>query len=240
LYRGSVSYTLHMRDSSDGGALKVNQAAAESYMTHLKQLATLHGNSNNIKINLADLLVLPGVCLPQVYSRQQHQDLLEIIRAVTIQALARLQEMRAEEGQGILQDLRQQCKSIADNLSALSGLTTTVVGNYHRRLQQRANELLASVGSQLDEASLSREVAIFAERSDINEEISRLSSHLQLFESTCCSEQQAGRRLDFLTQEMLREANTIASKANDAKISQHVVEIKVAIDRLREQVQNVE
>jgi uncharacterized protein (TIGR00255 family) len=229
-----------MRDSNDGGALKVNQAAAESYMMHLKQLATLHGNGGNININLADLLILPGVCLPQVYSHQQHQKLLEIIKGITIQALARLQEMRAEEGQGILQDLRQQCKSIADNLSALSGLTATVVGNYHKRLQQRVNEMLASAGSQLDEVGLAREVAIFAERSDINEEISRLGSHLQLFENTCCSEQQAGRRLDFLTQEMLREANTIASKANDAKISQHVVEIKVAIDRLREQVQNVE
>ena len=78
LCRGSVSYVLHMRDTSDGGALKVNRAAAESYVKHLEQIATLHGNLDSITINLADLLTLPGVCIPQEYSRQQHQDLLEI------------------------------------------------------------------------------------------------------------------------------------------------------------------
>jgi len=85
-----------------------------------------------------------------------------------------------------------------------------------------------------------REVAVFAERADISEEIQRLTTHLDSFEQSCRTGEHAGRKLDFITQEMLREANTIASKANDADIARHIVEIKGSIDRLKEQVQNVE
>jgi len=107
-------------------------------------------------------------------------------------------------------------------------------------LLQRANELIGDGRLQLELADIKREVALFAERCDINEEITRLSSHLDQFEKLCESDEQAGRKLDFLAQEMLREANTIASKANDAAVAHHIVEIKGAIDRLKEQVQNVE
>jgi len=95
-------------------------------------------------------------------------------------------------------------------------------------------------GFELEADGLMREVAIYAERCDIAEEISRLTSHLDQFEQLCERGEQVGRTLDFLTQELLREANTIASKSNDAEIAQHVVDIKGMIDRLREQVQNVE
>src|SRR5437762_9611267 len=93
---------------------------------------------------------------------------------------------------------------------------------------------------KLGEADLMKEIAVFAERADISEEIQRLTHHLDAFEQSCRSSEHAGRKLDFITQEMLREANTIASKANDAQIARHIVEIKGAIDRLKEQVQNVE
>ena len=107
-------------------------------------------------------------------------------------------------------------------------------------LRIRVDQLLASAQLKLDEESLIREVAVYADRCDISEEIARLRSHLEQFCSLCDSREYAGRKLDFVAQEMLREANTIGSKANDATASQHVVEIKARIDRLKEQVQNIE
>jgi uncharacterized protein (TIGR00255 family) len=102
------------------------------------------------------------------------------------------------------------------------------------------NQLVQKAELKVDERDLIKEVAVFAERADISEEIQRLTSHLEAFETACRTGEHPGRKLDFITQEMLREANTIASKANDADIGRRVVDIKGAIDRLKEQVQNVE
>ena len=115
-----------------------------------------------------------------------------------------------------------------------------VVEDYRRKLQNRVNMLLADTNVELHEDMLLREVAVYADRCDISEELQRLNSHLDQFVELCDGSDSAGRRLDFLTQEMLRESNTIGSKANDATISRNVVEIKNYVDRLREQVQNVE
>lgn len=240
LSRGSVNYSLHFRQVGDNSGLEVNQSALQNYMKHLEQLFNLYGDKIGASIDLASLLQMPGVCQSREYSEEEHQGFLRIILEQTTKALNRLQEMRVREGQGIFEDLQGHCKVIRDNLDALTQLVGTVVENYQKRLEKRINELLGGSDLKLDQESLAKEVAIFAEKSDINEEVSRLGSHLEQFDEACKSDEQAGRRLDFLTQEMLREANTIASKANDARISQHVVEIKVAIDRLREQVQNVE
>jgi len=242
LYRGSITFVLHMRQTEEGGVSDVNQSALQSYISSLEQILTLHGVDSSLNIDLATLMQLPGVCQPRTYSKDEHIQILEILTKLTREALKRLQAMRAEEGKGILEDLEKQCRVIRENLDQLSGLTDGVVDHYRKRIEQRVNELLADVNLKMDEQMLSKEVALFAERCDINEEISRLGSHLIQFSDVCHSNnrEQTGRRLDFLTQELLREANTIASKANDSKISQHVVEIKVAIDRLREQVQNIE
>jgi uncharacterized protein (TIGR00255 family) len=186
------------------------------------------------------VLQLPGVCQPREYNEEETTFFLEKIKKLTHEALGQLCRMRREEGQSLLADLHRQGQVIRDNLAAISTLVDTVVDHYRTRLQQRVNQMLAEANLKLDEELLLKETALFAERSDINEEISRLQSHLEQFEQGCQKEDQAGRRLDFLTQEMLREANTIASKSNDARISQHVVEIKVGIDRLKEQVQNIE
>ena len=108
------------------------------------------------------------------------------------------------------------------------------------RLQRRVDELLSEAKLELDAETLAREVAIFAERSDISEEVTRLESHLEQFVSSCRQDECPGRKLEFIAQELLREANTIASKSADSEIARCVVEIKCYIDRLKEQVQNVE
>ena len=109
-----------------------------------------------------------------------------------------------------------------------------------RTLTDRLNKLLADVGVRVEMADVVREIGIFAERSDISEEIVRLRSHLEQFDTVMAADESQGRKLEFLTQEMFRETNTIGSKANDAEIARHVIEIKTAIERMREMIQNVE
>lgn len=242
LNRGSVTYTLHLKQTSGSAAMEVNQKALEKYVSSLEQAHQLRGNADWLRVDLGSMLPLPGVCQFRPLSDQENAYLLEKIKEITRQALVRLQEMRAEEGKSLSADLLGQCQVIRENLQSLTGMTGRVLDSYRNRIQDRVNAMLGEANLKLDEDQLMKEVALFAERCDINEESSRLSSHLDQFEMVCQNEkvEQVGRRLDFMTQEMLREANTIASKANDAEISQHVVEIKVAIDRLKEQIQNVE
>ena len=129
---------------------------------------------------------------------------------------------------------------IAAALVEIEKRAPVVIEDYHKRLQQRVNQLLSKAELRVSEVDLIKEIAVFAERADIAEEIQRLTSHLGAFEEACRKDEHAGRKLDFIAQEMLREANTIGSKANDAQIARNIVEIKGAIDRLKEQVQNVE
>ena len=240
LGRGSITYSIHMRYIANTGPFEVNHTVMQGYMQHLNQVLTLHSSEKAISVDLASLLQLPGVCQLREYSEDEHKFFLKSVKKLTKKALERLQKMRCDEGKSIIEDLKKHCDNIKKNLDDLAKLTKEVVDNYRRRIQNRVNEMLSEASLKLNEELLAKEVALFAERSDINEEISRLNSHLIQFMEACESDEQAGRRLDFLTQELLREANTIASKANSATISQHVVEIKVAIDRLKEQVQNVE
>lgn len=240
LSRGSVNYTLHMRNLNNAEPFEVNRAAIDKYLENLEQTTSQHSQNNGMRIDLASILQLPGVCQLRRFTEEENKLFLKVVEDLTHQALKSLQVMRISEGKSLTQDLLKQCQVILDNLTSISGLTDGVLLNYQQRIQTRVDSMLTEAKLKLDQDMLMKEVAIFAERSDINEEVSRLKCHLEQFEKACKSEDQTGRRLDFITQEMLREANTIASKANDATISQHVVEIKVAIDRLKEQVQNVE
>ena len=138
------------------------------------------------------------------------------------------------------EDLLKQSEIIRGRLGEITKIAPTVVKTYHAKLAQRAAELLSGSRVTVKEDDLAREVAIFSERCDISEEIVRLGSHLDLFENVCKEKAQAGRRLDFVAQEMLRESNTIGAKASDSAIGAAVVDIKTAVDRIKEQVQNIE
>jgi uncharacterized protein (TIGR00255 family) len=142
----------------------------------------------------------------------------------------------------LVDDLRSHRDYIATRLTEIRGLAPGVVADYEQRLRQRIDLLLKEIDRQVDPADLVREIAVYAERTDIAEEIKRLGAHLDQFGELLTTSQgrPIGRTLDFLAQEMLREANTIASKSPDADISRRTVEIKGAIDRIKEQCQNVE
>jgi uncharacterized protein (TIGR00255 family) len=237
LVRGSITYILKMRLDSAEAAYHINTKALEAYLQQLQQIRGLNGM---VQIDLASLLQLPGVCQePRDESDEiaRHGD---VIRQLTAQAIDKLEAMRRREGQSLFDDLMRHTKLIAENLSEIARRAPSVIEDYHKRLSQRVNLLLSTAELKVNEVELIKEVAVFAERADICEEIQRLRHHLEAFEHASRFGEHAGRKLDFITQEMLREANTIASKANDAQIARYIVEIKGAIDRLKEQVQNVE
>ena len=237
LSRGTVTVTVRLKLPDEQAACRVNTVALESYIDQLKAMET--DANPTMRIDLSALLLLPGVCEPQDIEELCHktrQGLLEAIGG----AIGQLVAMREQEGQEIAKDIEANCGVIEKHLAAVSRRTPDVVRSYHERLSARVVELTRAGNVKIDEENLAREVAIFAERSDIAEEVSRLGGHLQQFRQAIGAAEPAGRRLDFISQEMLREANTIASKANDQDIIRLVVEIKTAIDRIKEQVQNAE
>jgi uncharacterized protein (TIGR00255 family) len=239
LSRGSIVLTVRFSDASAKAAGKINTAAIQAY---LEQLLEVQGLTHNAaRVDISSLLALPGVVV-----QSTGEDLLDRARPVMLRLVDemcdRLIAMREREGRVLHGDLHRHRERIAANLGVIADRAPKVVDEYQARLKQRILSLLAESGSTVRDEDLVREVAIYAERSDIAEELTRLQAHLDQFAEIIDSgdEEPAGRTLDFLTQEMLREANTIASKSSDAEISRRIVEIKGAIDRIREQVQNVE
>jgi uncharacterized protein (TIGR00255 family) len=237
LGRGSVTYILKMRSDTAEAAYHLNTAALKSY---LEQLQQVKGLDRLVTIDLASLVQLPGVCQEPRDESDEISRHGPMIRELTAKAIEKLDVMRRREGNGLFEELMRHVRLIGSSLEAIAKLAPSVVEDYHRRLSQRVALLLSKAELQVSQVDLIKEVAVFAERADIAEEIQRLGSHLGAFEQACRDGDHAGRKLDFITQEMLREANTIGSKANDAQIARHIVEIKGAIDRLKEQVQNVE
>ena len=236
LIRGSILLRLHVRDLSASAAQDVNVAAIERYVTHLKSVLPAEPN---FTIDLSTLATLPGVCQPREMTEQQRQHGQELITRLAETATAKLLEMRAAEGQALAEDLKRHCDSIHEHLATVRTHVPGMVEAYRDRLAARVEELIAGSNVRLAEEDLLKEVSVYAERSDVSEELSRLASHLQQFDEAIASSEPAGRKLDFIAQEMLREANTIGSKAGDAQVARHVIEIKGAIDRIKEQVQNV-
>jgi uncharacterized protein (TIGR00255 family) len=236
LGRGSVTLSLRIRDMGGAIPASIHVPALRSF---IKQLHEAGAGQAGVQIDLAGLLSIPGVCEPPEVSDDLLAKQWSAIEKLAREAITRLEEMRKVEGQALLTDLKAQCVEIRSRLKEVEKRRPSAVEEYHRRLHQRVAQLLEGASVELDQEVMAREVAVFAERSDVSEEISRLGSHLEQFDELCAGREDAGRKLEFVAQEMLREANTIGSKANDAQISRHVVEIKAAIDRIKEQVQNV-
>jgi uncharacterized protein (TIGR00255 family) len=235
--RGTVTLNVQMRLADDQAVGRVNAAALNAYLDQLRPV-DVQGDPT-LRIDLATLLTLPGVCEPaslQELAERTKEGLMRLVE----EALAGLLAMRQEEGQALEADLLANCEEIDRELLAVAQAAPQVVVDYQQRLAQRVQELTQAGNVSIDQDQLAREVAIFAERCDVAEEVTRLQGHLRQFRQTVPLGEATGRKLDFIAQEMLREANTIASKANSGEIARCVVEIKTAIDRIKEQVQNVE
>ncbi len=238
LARGTINCVVRLKGASASALFEIDEGALQSVVEKLGTIGSSVGVGGTI--DLASLLSLPGVVHPVVPDEEESRKVRELVLAVAEEAIGKLQQMREAEGRFLEADLKGNCRAMAQELDAIRGKGDVVIKEYARRLRKRVDALLAEAKLKLDEETLAREVAILADRSDISEEIARLDAHLQQFEQICTKEGQAGRRLDFLSQEMLREANTMASKAADADIVRRVVDMKCLIERLKEQIQNVE
>lgn len=239
LTRGSAVLTIRFVDEAAAAAGRVNAAAIQSY---LRQLLAIPGLDHAAaRIDLGAMLTLPGVIVGAADGERLERARTVVLRAAT-EACDRLLAMRQREGETLHGLLHGQRQYIAERLAEVAARAPKVVEAYQERLRTRINALLAESGAAVRDEDLLREVAIYAERSDVAEEIVRLQSHLDQFREIIDERagEPAGRTLDFLAQEMLREANTIASKSSDAEISRRIVEIKGAIDRVKEQAANVE
>jgi uncharacterized protein (TIGR00255 family) len=238
LSRGTVNYALRLKDVSANALFDIDEAALKAIVEKLSRV----GSSVDINgaIDIGSLLTLPGVIQPTSPDEEMAEQIKEVVLKISQEAIDKLKQMRAAEGNFLEADLKKRCGAIEQDLERIRARGAAVLQEYAKRLKKRVDELLAHAELKLDEEILAREVAIFADRSDISEEIARLDSHLQQFAQSCQANGQAGRKLDFISQEMLREANTIASKASDTEITRWVVDIKCQIDRIKEQVQNVE
>lgn len=235
--RGTVTLNLKIDREASPDDYRLNETVISSYRRQMEKLYDdMHVADS---IHLDALLQLPGVVEESTRRHDVDAD-WPVIEAAITGALSRLAQMRADEGRAMADDLRENCGTIATELEQIADRAPQVVEAYRTRLTDRLSKLLSEFEVKIEAADVVREVGVFAERGDISEEIVRLRSHLDQFDSIMQKPESNGRKLDFLTQEMFRETNTIGSKANDAEIARHVIEIKAAIERMREMIQNVE
>ena len=239
LGRGSVSCVLRVRNDSTT-EYKINSGALQDYVDQMCAVRLPKGV--HATLDLGSVASMPGVCQAPILDETVRNKYWEILRGLVEEALDTLVTMRRVEGEALCEDLLAHCARAREHLEEISQRAPSVVQDYHERLHTRVQMLLneGEAKVELDMDALAREVAIYAERCDISEELARLASHLDQFSTLCHGKDHAGRKLDFLAQEMLREVNTVGSKGNDAEIAHQVVEIKGLIDRMKEQVQNVE
>ncbi len=240
LSRGSVFMSVKHSDSTADAAYTINERALARYIEQLKAVPQVA--SGQVELNVASLLGLPGVLQPPADEEQRLAQSRSVLHGLVTRACDALLKMREREGQIVLKDLLANREVIAERIALVRDRSPRVMAEYEARLKSRIQQMISELGLAVEAVDIVREIAIAAERTDTAEEITRLSGHIDQFAQMLADKdvKPIGRTLDFLTQEMLREANTIASKCNDAEIAKWTVEIKGAIDRIKEQVQNVE
>jgi len=235
LARGAVNLNVNLTRSASPSAVDLDLEVAKRYRKLLTKAAKELALTDDV--GLSQLIELPGVISQRADSGSRERDLKLIVKA-TETALAGLLEMREAEGARMERDLRKHTKVIARLRKQIRGRMPKLVKAHQDGLRARVEELAG--GLNLAETDLSREMALIADKTDVSEELSRLEAHLDALDDALAKGGSIGRQLDFLVQELYREANTIGSKAGDVEVAHVVVDLKTNIERVREQVQNVE
>ena len=234
--RGKVDVFVSVRsEGAQDTAVSLNKPMVEGYLAALKQLQTDYGVTGEITVSM--LSGLPDVFLldkPQVDEQQLLADFLSVAE----KALASFNAMRTTEGVALAEDLRSRGETILSLVSQVEAGSPQTVADYRARLEAKLQEVLAN--TSIDESRILTEAAIFADKVAVDEETVRLRSHLSQMNTMLASGGPIGRKLDFLLQEMNREANTIGSKCSDVRLARVVVEIKAELEKIREQTQNIE
>ena len=234
--RGKVDVFISVR--SEGGdevQVSLNKAVLEGYLAAMRQMVSEYGVADDISVStlsrMNDVFVVEK---PQVDEEQLLQDLLGVVS----KAVAGYDAMRCTEGQALDQDLRSRGQTILELVSQVEAGNGKTVADYRARLEAKLKEVLANTA--IDESRILPEAAIFADKVAVDEETVRLRSHLQQMNNMLTAGGAVGRKLDFLLQEMNREANTIGSKCTDVNLARIVVDIKAELEKIREQTQNIE
>lgn len=243
VHRGTVHINVIFQRPSAEEIPTINSLSMHAYLDAIRELR--QGNEDLLgDVDVATLLNLPGVLITAKPDSADANQRWELIEATIAEAVNNLDAMRIAEGGRMSQSLQDDCAQISKHLDVIQHTSPRSIEVYRQRLQGKIERVLKEYEVQIADVDLLREVQIYADRVDIHEEIVRLGSHLKMFSTVLSgsdqSKQPTGRKLDFILQEMFRETNTIGSKASDSEISTHVVEIKCAIERMRELVQNLE
>lgn len=237
--RGSVQVMVRISSEKSADSYRVNTNLLSAYRKQWEDWLQSEGLPQPTEWQTCSWLSLPGVIVETEPEEDTSSQWLHI-RDTLRQALEKLVTMRQQEGKAMAADLRAHLAEIAVRLRNVEAQAPRTVQLFTERLAEKLNRLYQQEGIEVSSADLIREMGIFADRCDISEEISRLKSHLSQFETILSQDETPGKKLDFLTQELFRETNTIGSKANDVLISQEVIAMKASIERIREQVQNIE
>lgn len=231
--RGTINVNIKVMKHSRQDDFTIDTELLQAYQAQLRSLS-------QTSPSLESLLGLPGVVINNVTSDASVASVLTLSNDALQQALGQFNAMRETEGNAIEAVFNQQLDSLKLIVEQIKDRAPIVVTNYQQRLTDKINKLLETHDVTLNEGDLAREIGLYADRCDITEEVVRLNSHLEQFRNVMQSATSQGRKLDFITQELFREVNTIGSKANDTLIANSVVEAKTIIERIREQVQNIE
>jgi uncharacterized protein (TIGR00255 family) len=237
LSRGRVDVNLNYERTTEIN-YELNRPMITGYLAAIKQMQTEFSLGGEPDLNV--IARLPNVLLPKK-DELSEEFIVGVEKALTT-ALDDLERMRENEGEMLRNELNFRLSEIENRLPTIETESATVAEEYRVRLTKKISDFLAKSDSQieLDQGRLAQEVAYLADRSDISEEIQRLTSHIEHFRQIMSEEKEVGKRLDFLTQELNREANTIASKTTNLIVKENALAIKSEIEKIREQVQNVE
>ena len=234
--RGKVDVFVTLDNAGAGRVqVSVNKPVADGYYAALRQLAEEYHLSNDISVSL--LSRFPEVLLAEK-AEEDVEQMAKDICSVLDKALADFDQMRTREGARLCEDILSRAATIESKVSLVEARSPQTVSEYRAKLEARMNEVLSN--TQIDPARILTEAAIFADKVAVDEETVRLRSHIGQLREMLSKGGATGRKLDFLIQEFNREANTIGSKCSDIEIARHVVDVKAEIEKIREQVQNIE
>ena len=234
--RGKVEVFISFSNNSEKGkTIEINKELAKIYIEEMKELASEAGINSNIEV--IDVMKMPDI-LNIKLNEDDEKIITEELINCTREAIDNFIHMREIEGEKIKEDLEKRISLISKKIDKINSISTGLVNEYIVKLEKRINELLKP--NVVDEARLAQEIVIYSDKCSIEEEVTRMKSHISQFLSLIEKANSNGKRIDFLIQEMNRETNTIGSKANNLEIINYVVEIKTELENIREQIQNIE
>ena len=235
ILRGKIDVFINFNNNSmEGKEIKINTNLAKEYIKELKKLAEEENLNSDISVN--EIAKYPEVLTVEqnVEDEEIKKEIIEVIN----KAVESLLKMKISEGEKIAKDLKERLENIQVKVNEVSRFSAGLIEEYIVKLEERIKQILKD--QEIDKKRLAEEVVIYADKSSIEEEITRLNSHIAQFKELLNSEKPVGKKLDFIIQEMNRETNTIGSKSNSLNITNGVIDMKIEIENIREQIQNIE